>query len=158
MKKNLILAAFGTVLLLTSGCASIVSKSTYPVLIDSDPRGAEFTIENRSGTVVAQGTTPNTVSLEASAGFFSGETYSVRFKKANYGTVHRTIDSSMDPWYVGNLLFGGFIGLLIVDPATGAMWKLPDRSRAYLEPLQYSVVEQSRKTEVEKQSKSAQKK
>ena len=26
----------------------------------------------------------------------------------------------------GNLLFGGVIGMLIVDPATGAMWKLED--------------------------------
>ena len=30
----------------------------------------------------------------------------------------------MNGWYAGNLLFGGFIGLLIVDPATGAMWKI----------------------------------
>jgi hypothetical protein len=30
----------------------------------------------------------------------------------------------VDGWYFGNLLFGGLIGLLIVDPATGAMYKL----------------------------------
>ena len=30
----------------------------------------------------------------------------------------------MDPWYAGNIVFGGIIGAL-VDPAAGAMWKLP---------------------------------
>ena len=33
----------------------------------------------------------------------------------------------MDGWYIGNILFGGLIGMLIVDPATGAMYNLPDR-------------------------------
>lgn len=33
----------------------------------------------------------------------------------------------MNGWYIGNLLFGGIIGLLIVDPATGAMWTLIPR-------------------------------
>jgi hypothetical protein len=27
---------------------------------------------------------------------------------------------------LGNIVFGGLIGLLIVDPATGAMWKLEE--------------------------------
>jgi len=30
----------------------------------------------------------------------------------------------LNGWYIGNLLFGGLIGLLIVDPLTGAMWTL----------------------------------
>jgi len=27
-------------------------------------------------------------------------------------------------WYFGNILLGGLIGMLIVDPATGAMYRL----------------------------------
>lgn len=30
----------------------------------------------------------------------------------------------LNGWYFGNLLIGGFLGMLIIDPATGAMWKL----------------------------------
>lgn len=30
----------------------------------------------------------------------------------------------MNGWYVGNILFGGVLGLLIIDPATGAMYSL----------------------------------
>jgi hypothetical protein len=36
------------------------------------------------------------------------------------------LTADIDGWYFGNLLFGGLIGILIVDPATGAMWKLPE--------------------------------
>lgn len=30
----------------------------------------------------------------------------------------------MNGWYFGNLLLGGVIGMLIVDPATGAMYRI----------------------------------
>jgi hypothetical protein len=31
----------------------------------------------------------------------------------------------MSGWYCGKLLFGGLIGMLAVDPATGAIWNSP---------------------------------
>jgi hypothetical protein len=34
------------------------------------------------------------------------------------------VDSRINGWYVGNIVFGGLIGWLIVDPLTGAMWAL----------------------------------
>jgi hypothetical protein len=34
------------------------------------------------------------------------------------------VDSRINGWYVGNIVFGGIIGSLIVDPLTGAMWAL----------------------------------
>ena len=34
------------------------------------------------------------------------------------------MSSRINGWYVGNIVFGGFIGWLIVDPLTGAMWTL----------------------------------
>jgi len=44
----------------------------------------------------------------------------------------RTIDleCSVNGWYFGNLFIGGLIGMLIVDPATGAMYRL-DRKEVY---------------------------
>ncbi|KGQ53534.1 hypothetical protein IO44_11000, partial [Gallibacterium anatis str. Avicor] len=35
------------------------------------------------------------------------------------------VTPKIDGWYIGNILFGGIVGLLIVDPITGAMYKLP---------------------------------
>jgi hypothetical protein len=41
----------------------------------------------------------------------------------------------MDGWYLGNIVFGGLVGLLVVDPLTGAMWKLDPTMNADLTPL-----------------------
>ena len=38
------------------------------------------------------------------------------------------ISSGINGWYFGNFILGGVIGLLIVDPITGAMWTInPER-------------------------------
>ncbi len=34
----------------------------------------------------------------------------------------------MNGWYAGNIVFGGLIGILIVDPATGAMWDIKENN------------------------------
>src|SRR5436305_14092712 len=45
--------------------------------------------------------------------------------------VHATING----WYFGNLAFGGVIGMLVVDPLTGAMYTLePDQIDQTLTP------------------------
>ena len=111
--------------LVTSGCASILSDSQYPVTIGSTPSDATFTLTNRAGAVIHTGTTPATVTLKAGAGYFKGETYTVLIHKDGYDDQQMTINSSVDGWYFGNILVGGLIGMLIVDPATGAMFKLP---------------------------------
>jgi|AntDeeMinimDraft_4_1070355.scaffolds.fasta_scaffold04972_3 hypothetical protein len=122
LKTAIIAASISSV-----GCASIVSDSSYPVTINSSPDDAKFTITNvDSGATVMKGQTPSTLTLEASNGFFDGATYSVQFDKAGYDSQSLTLDSSVDGWYVANILFGGILGFLIIDPATGAMWKLDE--------------------------------
>ncbi|HEY5968354.1 MAG TPA: hypothetical protein VIU35_10260, partial [Chitinophagaceae bacterium] len=37
------------------------------------------------------------------------------------------VECKLNGWYFGNLLIGGLIGLLIVDPATGAMYRLESK-------------------------------
>ena len=34
------------------------------------------------------------------------------------------VSAHVNGWYVGNIVFGGLLGLLIIDPATGAMYSL----------------------------------
>lgn len=108
-----------------SGCASIVSKSQYPVNIASNPDQASITIVDDKGKEIYKGETPTTLTLKAGDGYFHGCTYSVTFKKDGYEPQTATIQKEMDGWFIGNILFGGLIGMLIVDPLTGAMWKLP---------------------------------
>jgi hypothetical protein len=50
-----------------------------------------------------------------------------------------TIDGAINGWYFGNILFGGLIGMLAVDPSTGAMYTLkPDAVQAALASLKVS--------------------
>ena len=126
-------AVAATVIL--SGCASIISDSHYPVSFSSQPVGATFSVRNESGVVVHQGVTPGTVTLNAGDGYFSGANYTVAFSKEGYEGQTNIISPSVDGWYVANILFGGIIGLLIIDPATGAMYKLPESSAAHMTPL-----------------------
>ena len=121
--KNLIIAGLFTI---TCSCASIVSKSVYPVTIDSEPRGANVVIYNRRGLEVFKGGTPALVKLKPGAGFFQKAIYDIELSKDGYATKRISISSTLNGWYFGNLLFGGLIGFLIVDPATGAMYRLND--------------------------------
>lgn len=123
MKKISILALSGAFLLATS-CASIVSKSNYPITINSTPSEAHITITNRSGIEIFSGNTPAALKLKASSGFFKKAQYQVKFEKTGYLSKTVPVEFKTDGWYFGNLLFGGFIGMLIIDPATGAMYKL----------------------------------
>lgn len=113
-----------TSVVLLSGCASIVTKTSYPVRISSTPSNAKISVTDKNGIEVFSGHTPAIVSLSASSGFFSKATYMVEFTKANGQTESAQIVSTLDGWYFGNILIGGIIGMLIIDPATGAMWKI----------------------------------
>lgn len=131
-RKLFAVTALTTSMFLT-GCASIVSDSQHPVSLQTSPDGASFTVEDKNGIVVHKGSTPATLSLKSSSGFFSGASYKVTFQKEGYDPVVTTVESKLDGWYIGNILLGGIIGMLIVDPITGAMWELPETASASLQ-------------------------
>jgi hypothetical protein len=119
----LVVAAAGT------SCASIVTRSIYPVDFNSTPQGAEVEIESRDGRIVYSGRTPATVWLEPSAGYMRPEHYKVTYRHAGGEPVTTWINARIDGWYFGNLFLGGLIGMLLIDPLTGAMWKIPPGSQ-----------------------------
>jgi len=108
------------VLVALTGCASIVSKSDWPVAITSSENGVPFTVKNEDGISVASGKTPSTITLASGNGYFDGADYTI----TTPGGI-MPLTSRLNGWYFGNFLFGGLIGMAIVDPLTGAMWKLP---------------------------------
>ena len=124
LRFNLAAALLGMAAIL-AGCASIVSKSEYPVSVISNPMGADFVVKRANGMPIASGVAPATITLGASDGYFKPAKYTVEFRRK--GVVQSVpLTAKVDGWYFGNLLFGGLIGLLIVDPATGSMWTLKD--------------------------------
>jgi hypothetical protein len=70
------------------------------------------------------GNTPANFRLKTGAGFFTKASYTVKFQLAGFEDKIVDVHSTINGWYFGNILIGGVVGLLIVDPATGAMWKI----------------------------------
>lgn len=108
-----------------NACASIVSKSDWPVSIQSEPAGLAFTITNQDGVQISSGKTPQTVTLASGAGYFSSAKYKIQYTHNGVPTV-REVKADLNGWYWGNFIFAGLIGFLIVDPLTGAMYRLPE--------------------------------
>jgi hypothetical protein len=129
MKNSLKIVAASSVLAFTlSGCASIFNGGLRDVSIASTPAGANVTITNSAGNVVTTNTTPFVAKLAPSAGYFKGETYKVSFDLDGHQKRDVVLSSTISGWYFGNILLGGLIGMLIVDPMTGAMFNLtPDK-------------------------------
>lgn len=123
MKRSFVVALCALAPL--TGCASIVSKSTWPVEVTTNPANAEVEIVSETGNVVQKGTTPFTASLKSGVGYFDGEKYTLRCSAPGYPNKSEILDTTVNGWYAGNIIFGGIIGFFLVDPLTGAMYRLP---------------------------------
>ncbi len=113
-----------SVILFFSSCATIVSKSNWPFSVDTNPAGAKVVITNKKGVEVFSGKTPVALKLKSGAGFFTKESYTVALSMNGYESKKVNVECKINGWYFGNIVFGGLIGLLIIDPATGAMYRL----------------------------------
>lgn len=118
-------AAIFLLALLFSGCATIISGRNYNIPLESNVQGASVKIY-RGSEVVKNSFTPGVVMLPAGGPFFRRYSYKFEFSKAGYETASVERGAGFNPWYVGNVIFGGWIGLLLVDPLSGAMWRLDD--------------------------------
>lgn len=95
-----------------TGCATIVSGRTQDVMIRSNPSGAKVTIDE-----VVSGTTPMVANL------LRKKRHQVSITKNEYTEVTQATTRGFNWWYIGNILFGGIIGL-IVDPITGSIFDI----------------------------------
>src|SRR5688572_11017505 len=93
--------------LFSSGCATIVGRSSYPVRIMSLPDQANVTITTEIGNQVFTGQTPTTAILKSSTGYFKKASYLVTIKKEGYDDQTFPIQANLNGWYFGNILFGG---------------------------------------------------
>ncbi|RKX84117.1 MAG: hypothetical protein DRP57_06540 [Spirochaetes bacterium] len=118
------------------GCASIMSGGEQNISFSTKPQGAKITIYDSHNMPVWSSQTPTNVSLKRGSGYFQGASYRVVIDKKGFAKKQFQITSTLNGgWYiVGNLFIGGWIGWLIVDPITGAMWNLtPDKVSIALE-------------------------
>ena len=121
------------IVFILTGCASIVGKNMYPVTINSHPDESTIVIKDENGKQMYKGKTPTTITLSSGEAYFHAKRYSITFSKPGYEDQTTEIKAGLSGWYFGNILFGGLIGLLIVDPLTGNMWKLPTETTITLQ-------------------------
>lgn len=135
IKKYLVLILMCSSAALLTSCASIMETPLHSVRIDSEPQNVSYTIIDKDGDQVATGTTPDTVVLRTSAGIFQKSRYYVDFESPGYVSQTKKLDAKIAPWYWINVIVyvPGFLGALIIDPFTGAMFTLPDEANAAME-------------------------
>ncbi len=106
------------------GCASVISGRRAEITINSEPSAAHVVVHNEKGENVATAVTPTKVSLKRGKGFFKkAHSYVATIDKPGYEPAQVSIQSTLNPWIVGNVVLGGVIGIA-ADSATGAMWQL----------------------------------
>jgi hypothetical protein len=120
MRKTIISSSLALTLLMSS-CATIISGSKQNVKFSSNPSAATIFIDE-----VEVGKTPFEIKLARIS------EHSVMIKLEGYQTYETKLTKKFNGWFVGNLLIGGIIGL-IIDPITGAMYNLsPDQVNAQM--------------------------
>jgi hypothetical protein len=127
-------------MLTMSGCATIVDRGPREIPIASQPPGAKVSIYNRSNVLVTSQTAPFVAELNPKHRFFVGQRYRVVFEMEGYETAEVQLKPRISAWYFSNIFLGGPLGMLIVDPATGAMYRLlPEEVDQVLTPLPSST-------------------
>nr|WP_315157482.1 PEGA domain-containing protein [uncultured Flavobacterium sp.] len=111
MKKKIIISALSLSLILSS-CATIISGSKQKVSFHSNPAQASIFIDE-----VEVGKTPFEIKLERN------KEHHVMIKLDGYQTYETNLTKKFNAWYLGNIVFGGIIGI-IIDPITGAIYNL----------------------------------
>lgn len=123
MLRKIILGILFIFTFYLTGCATIMSHGPQTLPILSQPDGADCEIvDTTTATSIAKVKTPYTATLERGAGYFHKKYYDIRITKEGYLPETLTITPQLSGWYFANLLFGGGLGAIIVDPITGSMW------------------------------------
>ena len=99
------------------GCATIIHGTKQPISINSSPDQGDIVVTREGGVVVFNGKTPTTCELQRKF------EYDVTINLAGYQESKIHISKEFDAIYLGNILCGGIIGL-IIDASNGAMYKL----------------------------------
>ncbi len=109
-------------LLFQNGCASIISRSEQDVQIRSNPAEASVEIDG-----MRYGSTPVMAKLKRKS------RHEVKVSKEGFHPETRLTGRGFNWWFMGNIILGGIIGI-IIDFATGAVYSVkPDEINISLE-------------------------
>ena len=115
-------------------CASIVHGTSQKIPVTSQPPGADVVVKCIDGEFKAPSQTPTQIVLRRNR-----QDCEVRVEKPSFEPHLVQLSRNMSGWYLGNILIGGIIGL-IVDAANGAMYtQSPGQIHAVLKEQQLTL-------------------
>jgi hypothetical protein len=114
-------------------CATVLQRGPEPVTITSEPPDAHVTITDlRTRQLLVRAITPVVAALARHAGYMRPARYQVVVEKPGYQPYSIVLQAELEKQYFGNVVAGGPLGFLVIDPLTGAMYALPARIHAVL--------------------------
>jgi len=123
-----------SLVVLTSGCATLTKGSSQTVTVDTDPSGATCTMTRDAKPVAIINPTPGSVPVEKAQG-----TIAIACNKQGYLEAAGNLAAEFQAMTFGNILFGGIVGV-VVDAASGAMHRYPDMVTITLIPDGFATV------------------
>ncbi len=115
-----------------AGCATITKGTDDLVTIDTEPDGAQCVLFTDKNQIAVINPTPGSIKVPKSK-----RDLSVRCEKDGYFPTEGVIAASFQAMTIGNVLFGGLIGVAI-DAGSGAMHKYEDGVMITLIPESFS--------------------
>ena len=137
MKKLRMVLTVGLLSIVLSACATIIKDNSQTIPITSSTDNVDIRIADKSGKVIFEGQTPASVNLKTAAGgYFDPQEYTITASKDGFKNQTTIIDWHVSAWYwAGNLILGGLIGYLIIDPITGDMYYLDEDVHLNMTPI-----------------------
>ena len=121
--------------MLALGCATIVVGVNQSLTFDSEPAGAQITING-----MPMGVTPATITIKKS----DYQNAFVVFSREGYTNQQAILHTKTTGWYWGNILIGGLFGST-TDSSTGAMLEYdPAKFFVTMLPVKASISEMAR--------------
>ena len=115
--------------LLAVNCSTIVHQTSQKIPVTSDPPGALVTVACGEVDNDPKAVTPTVVRVHRKPNFCE-----ISLTREGYERTAVTLGKTMSALYLGNVLIGGIIGL-IVDGVNGAMWnRTPGKVDVQLKP------------------------
>ena len=105
-----------------SGCATIVSGRKTEVTLDNSGGATYFSVLDNNNRVIDSGVTPKQVTLKTTQTWLTPAKYHVVYASQD-GVEQYNLNAGFNWWTAGNIVIGGVPGI-VIDAATGALWKL----------------------------------
>jgi len=118
MKKKLLIVLPLASVLMFSGCATILGGGNSQTVSINSNKPAKGVMEYADGKGKQYFTTPATLTVER-------RNKDIVLTSKNGDFDKTTVKSKMNPWFLGNILFGGLPGST-TDSIGGAAWKYDD--------------------------------